>query len=234
MAHDHQLFVQTVARFTRTLVGPYELDDVLTDLVHRITAVLGLAGSGVVLGGEDGLQFVTAYSERIAVLERFQEATQTGACVDAFRTGELVVVPNLATEVRRWPGYSAVAIALGTSAVVGVPMRLHDRTFGALNLYGEGTRSWTEEDLAAAVVLTDMATGYLINASRHRQQDQLNEQLQQALDSRVVIEQAKGIVAQAEGVGVEQAFQRIRHYARSHGSPLREVAESIVRHGLRP
>lgn len=111
-------------------------------------------------------------------------------------------------------------------------MTLSGQVVGALNLYSRGPRDWPEEDMAAVQVLADMATGLLINASHLRQQDQLSEQLQQALDSRVVIEQAKGIVAHAHQESVDRAFDRIRQHARSRNAPLRSVTEAIVGLGL--
>jgi len=102
----------------------------------------------------------------------------------------------------------------------------------ALNLYSREPRDWSEEDITVAGVMADMATGYIVNASKLVQQRQLNTQLQHALDSRVVIEQAKGITAQRCGITVEEAFQRIRHHARSHNNTLRSVADAIVHAGL--
>ena len=112
-------------------------------------------------------------------------------------------------------------------------MRLTGSAFGALNLYGAGEREWPEDDIAAAVVMADMATNYLINASQMRQQDRLNEQAQRALDSKAIIEQAKGIVANQHDTTVDHAFNRIRTHARHHNVTVRSVAEAIVHLGMR-
>jgi AmiR/NasT family two-component response regulator len=111
-------------------------------------------------------------------------------------------------------------------------MRLADQVIGALNLYDAGPREWSDPDIAIAGVLADMATSYLVNASTLRQQEQLSEQLQHALESRVVIEQAKGITASQHSVSIDEAYQLIRGHARNNNASLRAVAEAIVSAGL--
>jgi AmiR/NasT family two-component response regulator len=111
-------------------------------------------------------------------------------------------------------------------------MRLADKIIGTLNLYSAGPREWSDKDIAVARVLADVATRYVVNASMLRQQEQLSEQLQHALESRVVIEQAKGITAQKNSVTVDQAYRLIRRHARNNNASLRMVAEAIVAVGL--
>ena len=118
------------------------------------------------------------------------------------------------------------------AGVAGILMRLADEIIGALNIDSAEPREWSDEDIAVAVVLADVATSYVINASKLRQQEQLSEQLQQALESRVVIEQAKGITAHQNSVSIDQAYQRMRGHARSNNTSLRVVAEAIVALGL--
>jgi len=112
-------------------------------------------------------------------------------------------------------------------------MRLAEVSVGALNLYSTQPRQWSDEDITVARVLADAATRYVVNASKLRQQEQLSEQLQQALGSRVVIEQAKGITASRHSVTIDAAYQLIRVHARSNNASLRTVAEAIVSVGLR-
>ncbi len=231
--YDHQLFVSTISEFTRTLLNPYDPTVALNDLATRVTDVLALAGSGVTLATDGYLRFVTAVPEAVGDLERYQEEHQKGPCVAAYESGDTVAVHDLRDRAAVWPEYCAIAERLGMGAVAGIPMRLGEHTFGALNLYAAGTRAWPDEDLDAAAVLADMATAYLINASTYHQQEQLNEQLQRALDSRIVIEQAKGVIAEAQRIDVEKAFDRIRQHARSHNVKVRDVAEAIVHVGLR-
>lgn len=231
--YDHQTFLHTVSDFARLLLTPYDVDATLQELAEQATAVLGLAGSGVSLVVDDQLVFATAVPGGFAALEQTQQASQEGPCVQACRTGQVVAVADLSGESNRWDAYRAVASDLGVGAVAGIPMSLSGQVVGALNLYASGKRDWSAEDLAAVQVLADMATGFLINASQLRQQEQLSEQLQHALDSRVVIEQAKGIVATTHKESVDRAFDRIRKHARGSNTTLRSVAEAIVQHTVR-
>jgi GAF domain-containing protein len=135
-------------------------------------------------------------------------------------------------EAARWPEFSAAAKRLDVAGVAGIPMRLADQIIGALNLYSPEPRVWSDEDIAVAGVLADVATSYVVNASKLRQQEQLSEQLQEALESRVIIEQAKGITAQQNAVSVDDAYQLMRRHARNNNASLRVVAEAIVAVGL--
>lgn len=230
--YDHSLYLRTLSEFARTLLTSYDVDSALEDLTSRLVTVLGLDGSGVALALDGQLQFATAVPQRIVDLERVQHEHQAGPCVNAYRAGRILAVPDLAARADDWPDYCAVAERLHVRAVVGVPMQLTDRPVGAVNLYRDEVTDWREEDLAAAVVMADMATAYLVNASTLRQQEQLNEQLKGALESRVLIEQAKGVVANARSVKVEAAFGMIRSHARSHNVTVRAVADAIVNLGL--
>ncbi len=231
--YDHSLFLRTLSEFSATLLSPYEVDTALTDLMERLTEVLGLGGSGVALAHDGELDFTTALPEALMELERVQIRNQAGPCMEAYRSGSVVAVTDLTTERDRWPEYCAVAERLGMMSVAGIPMLLSGNAFGALNLYGSGPRPWPQEDLAAAVVMADMATNYLINASKLQQQEQLAAQLQRALDSKAIIEQAKGIVASNREISVDEAFSQIRAQARSQHVTVRSLAEAIVHEGLK-
>jgi len=231
--YDQPLFLQTLSRFAVVLPGRYDLEATLTELTESLTSVLGLSGSGVTMADDGGrLRFVTAVSQASGDLERNQELQQAGPCRDAFDTGEVVRVTDVRKESSRWPEFSATAARLSVAGVAGIPMRLADKVIGALNLYSSEAREWTDEDIAVAGVLADVATSYVVNASKLRQQEQLSEQLQQALESRVIIEQAKGITAQQKSVSVDDAYQMIRRHARNNNASLRVVAEAIVAVGL--
>jgi GAF domain-containing protein len=232
MGYDHSLFLQTMSRFTKTLLTPYDVDSVLDEMAVSLTGVLGLAGAGVTLASDGRLRLATVVTPQIAALERIQHEHEAGPCVDAYRSGKVVAIADVKHQRDRWPQYCAVASRMGVTAVAGIPMRLQDETVGAVNIYAAGHREWPEEDLAAAVVMADMATGYLINDSTLHQQKRLNEQLQAALDSRLVIEQAKGALASSHDISVEDAFRRIRSHARSHHASIGAVAEAIVNLGL--
>ncbi len=118
-------------------------------------------------------------------------------------------------------------------AVAGIPMELDGLRLGALNIYDSSPREWAEEDLAAARVFADMATSYLLNSSERERAQRIQAQLQEALASRVVIEQAKGMVAATYGISVDAAFERLRRHARNHNATVRNVSEAVVQLGLR-
>lgn len=232
MAED-RLLVEALSGFVRTLVRPYDVEAVLAELNERVTALLDLAGSGVSLLDGDSLEFVTARTPAAAEVEQVQQEHQQGPCVEAARGGVVVVSSDLSRESSRWPQVAAVAARHGILAVAGIPLTLGDETVGVLNLYAAQPREWSAEDLAVAGVLADMATTYLINASTLHQRDRLNDQLKQALESRVLIEQAKGITANDRGIDVDAAFQLLRRHARNHNTSLRKVCEAVVTSGLR-
>ena len=230
--YDQPLFLKTLSRFAVVLPARYDLAAALSELTESVTAVLGLNGSGVTMAEKGRLRFVTAVSQASGELERNQEEQQAGPCRDAFDTGEVVRVADVRAECARWPEFAATAIRLGVAGVAGIPMRLADQIVGVLDLYSPEPRRWTDEDIFVARVLADVATRYVVNASKLRQQEQLSEQLQHALQSRVIIEQAKGITAQQNSVTVDQAYQLMRRHARNNNASLRLVAEAIVAVGL--
>jgi GAF domain-containing protein len=231
--YDQQLFLQTLSRFAVVLPARYDLEAALVELTKSIIAVLGVSGSGVTMAEAGRLHFVTAVSHASGELERNQEEFQAGPCRDAFDTGVVVRVTDVREEVARWPEFSAAALRVGVAGVAGIPMRLADEVIGALNIYSSEPREWTDDDISVAVVLADVATSYVVNASKLRQQEQLSEQLQEALISRIVIEQAKGITAQQNSVSIDNAYQLMRRHARNNNASLRVVAEAIVSVGLR-
>ena len=230
--YDHQLYLRTLSEFTRVLLTPYDVQSVLAELTARVTAVLGLLGSGVSLGRADRLVFDTAVGKEVAEVEQVQQRTQEGPCVAAYRSGEGVSVSDLAAGPDRWPEYNRAAARVGIQAVASIPLKLAEQPVGALNLYASEPREWDPDDMAAAVVMGDMATGYLLNASKHRQQVELADQLQHALDSRVVIEQAKGMLAARHQITPDAAFERLRHHARGRGVGIHAVSDAVVHLGM--
>jgi len=230
--YDQPLFMHTLSRFARVLPAHYDLETALAELTESVTAVLGLCGSGVTMAEDGRLRFVTAVSAASGELEQIQEEQQSGPCQDAYESDQVVRVFDVRLEADKWPEFARAATRLGVAGVAGIPMRLAGQIIGALNLYSAEPRDWSQEDISVAAVLADVATSYVINASKMRQQQQLSEQLQGALESRVVIEQAKGITAQQNTISVDQAYHRMRGHARSNNASIRAVAEAIVTVGL--
>jgi len=232
--YDQSLLLETLSRFAVVLPARYDLEEALSELTESVTAVLGLCGSWVTMADGGQLHLLTAVSEASAGLERDHAQLHPFACPcrDAYSTGEVVPVTDVREESTRWPEFSASATRLSLAGVAAVPMRLADQVIGALNLYSPEPREWSDRDIAAAGVLAAVATSYVVNASKLRQQEQLSEQLQEALESRVVIEQAKGITSQQNSVTMDEAYQRMRAHARNNNARMRAVAEAIVAVGL--
>ncbi|HET9646891.1 MAG TPA: GAF and ANTAR domain-containing protein [Microlunatus sp.] len=230
---DQSLLLRTLSRFAQALPRGYDIEAVLPDLTDSVVAVLGVSGSGVTLARNDRLEFAIAVGVPYEGLEKVQVQFQAGPCHDAFQDGQPVAVRDLHDTQDRWPEYCRAALGVGVHAVAGIPMSLAGHPVGALNLYSNEPRDWSAEELAGAQVLADVATGYVVNASKVHQLEQLTEQLQYALDARVVIEQAKGIIARHNDISVQEAYQRIRRHARSANASVRTVSEAIVNVGLR-
>jgi GAF domain-containing protein len=233
--YDQSLLLETLSRFAVVLPARYDLQETLSELTESVTAVLGLCGTWVTMADDGQLRLLTWASQAAVELDRDHAQLHPFACPcrDAYTTGEVVRVSDVRKESARWPEFSAAANRLPIAGVASIPMRLDDQIIGSLNLYSPEPREWADEDIGVARMLADMATSYMVNASKLRQQEQLSEQLQQALESRVVIEQAKGIIAQRNSVTIDEAYQRIRRHARTNNASLRAVAEAIVSVGLR-
>jgi GAF domain-containing protein len=182
---------------------------------------------------EGWLRFVTATEQNVVRIEEEQAVAQEGPCFEAYESGKLVVTPDLERE-DRWERYRSTALDAGFRAVAGVPMLVEDVRIGAMNLYRHEPHEWTDEELEVARLLGDMASGYIANHRTLTASKRLAKQLQEALDSRVVIEQAKGILAVHYDVTVAEAFQRLRDHARQQGKKLHDLAGDVVhrRHRL--
>jgi GAF domain-containing protein len=233
MPADDVLF-EVLTSFAETLADRFDVADVLYALTDHTVDVLGATAAGVSLTDDDrNLQFVSANSETAAELERVQQESHQGPCHQAFTTGVATVVDDISAH-SEWPIYRSKAAELGLRSVIGIPLVVGERRLGALNVYNREQRTWSPADVASARILANMATSYVLHASQLDEATRLNEQLQQALDSRIIIEQAKGVLAGDYGIGVEASFEIMRTHARSNNATLRSVAEAIVKLGLRP
>jgi GAF domain-containing protein len=225
--------VATLSQFTRQLLSTYEIHAALAALVANVNQALDLVGSGVSLEIDGGLKFVTAAPEPVMVMERCQEQHRQGPCEEAYERGAIVAITDVRTLTEKWPEFAEEAKRVGIAGAAGIPIRIRDVKLGALNLYTELPRTWTDDELAIAQLFADVAAAHIVTADRVRELEDLTGQLQSALSSRVVIEQAKGITAQARGTSPDQAFRLIRAHARSHQVSLHAVARAIVDVGLR-
>ncbi len=215
-------------RFASTMAREFDVNDVLYELGDGAMGILDAAGAGVSVVNDAGeLVFITSTSQLVVDIERVQTADQQGPCVEAFRSGDVVPVSDIRT-LDQWPRYKEAAARHGLSSVVGLPLILDDHRIGSLNVYDTNVREWTDAELASAWVLADMATAYLVHAGELAEARKLTEQLQYALDSRIVIEQAKGMLSRDHSIPVDEAFRLLRMFARSHNLGLRDVARRVV------
>ncbi|MFG1607922.1 GAF and ANTAR domain-containing protein [Actinoplanes sp. NPDC049265] len=213
-----------------TLVDDFDLIDFLHTLTERATSLVGAAATGLVMADELGrLEFMAASDENAKLLELFQLQNAEGPCLEAFTTAQPVINVDLGAAAGRWPHFAPRATSAGYQSVHAFPMRVRQHAIGALNVFG-GTKGgdFTDTDISIMQALTDIATVGLLQERTIRQSEILTEQLQGALNSRISIEQAKGAVAQACGVSVDDAFTAIRRYARDHNRKLTDVAHAIT------
>jgi GAF domain-containing protein len=211
-----------------TLVADFDVIDFLHVLTERCVQLLDISAAGLLLTDSQGtLQVVAASSERTRLLELFQLQTDQGPCVDCFHTGRPVTVTDLPT-AGRWPRFTAAAAEVGFAAVHALPMRLRTQVIGALNLFHTHPGALDEGSLRIGQALADVATIGLLQQRAIHRRDTLSEQLQTALNSRILIEQAKGVLAERLQLDVAEAFTLLRNNARSHNRRLSDLAQSIV------
>lgn len=211
-----------------TLVDDFDVIDFLHVLAERCVQLLGVSAAGLLLTDQQGaLQVVAASSERTRLLELFQLQTDQGPCVDCFRTGQPVSVTDLPT-AGRWPRFTAAAAEVGFVAVHALPMRLREEVIGALNLFDTVRGTLDSGTLRIGQALADVATIGLLQQRAIHRRDVLTEQLQTALNSRILIEQAKGVLAERLHVDLADAFTMLRGSARSHNRRLSDLAQAVV------
>jgi len=211
-----------------TLVDDFDVIDFLHVLTERCVQLLGVSAAGLLLAdGHGTLQVVAASSERTRLLELFQLQADQGPCVECFHTGAPVSVANLAT-AGRWPHFTAAAAAVGFAAVHAVPMRLREQVIGALNFFDTSPGALDPTKLRSGQALADVATIGLLQERAIRRRDLLNEQLQSALNSRILIEQAKGVLAERWHIDMAEAFSVLRSRSRSSNRRLSELCRAIV------
>lgn len=219
----------TFVELADTLVADFDIPDFLHFLTERCIELLNVSASGLLLADADGrLQLISASPYEARVLELLQLQAAEGPCMDAYSTGRPVIVDDLAAEADRWPVFAPEAIAVGCSAVHALPMRLRDQVIGGLNLFSPEPGALPEADVSLAQAMADIATIGILSERAIRRKETVAEQLQTALNSRILIEQAKGVLAERLGVDAASAFTVMRRYARDHNRRLGEVAASVV------
>ena len=225
---------EAFATLADTLVAGYDVVELLQSLVDYCQELLDIDSAGILLANvRDELEVVASTSEANTLVEIMQLDADAGPCMLSFRTRAVVSVPDVDVDADRWPAFSATALAQGIHSVYAIPLRLRETTIGTLNLMRNDPGELNSQDVRAAQALADIATIGILQERTTRDAIAIRDQLQNALSSRVVIEQAKGVVAETRGVSMDAAFARIRSHARSRQTPLSVVARQLVSGELR-
>jgi GAF domain-containing protein len=223
---------QTFVELADTLVAGFDLMDFLHTLAERCVELLEVDAAGLLLADSGGtLRLVAASIEQARVIELFQIQNDEGPCLDCYRTGQVVIISDLRADqaAARWPRFAAAAVGVGFAAVHAIPMRLRDQVIGTLNLFRSAPHGLDPAVALAARALVDVATIGILQERAVHQQELVAGQLQVALNSRVMIEQAKGILAERLRTTPGQAFVVLRSYARDHNHPLTQLADNVIR-----
>jgi GAF domain-containing protein len=223
------VLTRTLVELADTLVDDFDVVELLTLLTDRCVEILDVAAAGLMLVAPEGdLRVVASSSEEMRLVELFELQSQEGPCPDCYRTGEPVLNQNLARDYGRWPRFGPVALEAGFRSVHAIPMRLRGVTIGALNLFRADRGLLEEADVVAAQALADVATIAILQHRAAIQAYVLSEQLNHALNSRIMIEQAKGMLAERVGLDMKDAFSWLRNHARRHNLLLVDVAQAVI------
>jgi transcriptional regulator with GAF, ATPase, and Fis domain len=212
-----------------TLIDDFDVVDFLHQVTIRCADVLGVAAAGVLLTDQRGaLRVMAASTEQSRLLELLQSQTDEGPCPECFRTGKPIVVGDLTTATGRWPRFADQAIQSGFASVHALPMRLRSEVIGAFNLFDTRTGTLDPDTIRLGQALADVATIGLLQERAIRRRETLAEQLQSALNSRIVIEQAKGVIAERRGLDMDRSFEVLRLASRSGNRRLSDLARAVI------
>jgi transcriptional regulator with GAF, ATPase, and Fis domain len=232
-----QRVAQAFVALADTLVSGFDVIDFLQQLSERCVDLLEVDAAGILVTDQRGhLRLMAASSEQTRLLELFQLQNEQGPCLESFHDRAIVHCADLGEDaaMRRWPRFATQARRSGFGAVSAVPMRLRNEVIGAMNLFRAEPGALAAEQVALGQAMADIATIGLLQERTIHQSHLLTEQLQSALNSRVVIEQAKGVLAERHGCSMEQAFSTLRGHARDHNRRLTELANALVSRSLDP
>ncbi len=228
-----QVIIDSFVSMADNLVADFDVVDLLTGLADRCVSVLGVSAVGVMFASPmEKLRPVASSSETMRVVELFELQAQEGPCLDAYRTGRQVGYERLLTGTNRWPRFTLVALEAGFETVLALPLRLRETVIGALNLFSTEENTMEDRDIMVAQGFADLVTISVLQHGAAIESRRVNDQLTQALTSRIVIEQAKGVVAERAGIDIADAFTRLRNYARSNGLRLADVAQAVIDNAL--
>lgn len=212
-----------------TLVADYDVIELAQQLIDSTMALLPIAAAGILLGDSNGeLHVFASTSEQTRLLELLQVEADVGPCPEAYRTGQPVIVENLGVDAARWPAFAERAAEYNFRAVTALPLRLRIERVGALNLFCSEAGSLTTADVAVAQALADVATIGILHQRIMCRSEQVNQQLQTALNTRLIIEQAKGVLAERGTIDMDRAFNVLRMHARRTNRRLADLARDVI------
>jgi transcriptional regulator with GAF, ATPase, and Fis domain len=224
-----QLLVKTFVTLADSLVAGYDIIDLLQTLVDRATELFDAAAAGIILGPDaENLEVIVSTSENSRIVGLMQLRVGEGPCIEAVTSGVVVSVENTTEMHERWPAFAANADHSGFVSVHAIPLRLRGQIIGSLNLFREREGALNAADAMAAQALADVATISVLQERTIRDTSIVRDQLQRALDSRVVIEQAKGVISHTHHLDMDAAFRLIRQHGRTTNTPMSELAAGIV------
>ena len=224
-----KILLETFVGLADTLVDDYDIIDFMQTLAERCVELLDVSAAGIMLADAEGkLRHAACSSEQMRLVEFFELQVEEGPCFDAYRDHGAVLCNSPEEAAARWPRFAPQALESGFIAVSAVPMRLRAQVIGALNLFSSGVGVLNDDDLGVAQAMADIATIGILQERVIRDRGVFASQLEFALESRVAIEQAKGIVAEHNGINVDDAFDLIRRFTRSHNRLLSDTARQII------
>lgn len=231
----HRMVTDTFIDLADTLASDYDIGEFLHMLVERCQEILRVATGGVLIESPDGsLRLAAATSVEMQDLEQSEIEHDEGPCMDAYRGGDRVVAEDLTASFGRWPKIAPLAVDIGLRAVYAFPLRLRGDRIGALNLYRTEPGDFVGEDVRLAQAFADVAAIGILQERKIAEAEDRSQHLQRALDSRVIIEQAKGMLAERAHISTEEAFDRIRAQARRNGEKVGAVCRRVIDTDLMP
>ena len=222
------LTATTFVEIVDTLVDDFDVIEVLTRLTARCVDLLEVAAAGILLADEHGrLRVIGASTDAVELLELFQIQNDEGPCLDCYATGAVVCNDDLA-QSNPWPRFATESLRNGFQSVCAIPLRLRELILGCLNLFLPSSLALSEGEIVLAQALADVASIAIVQDQATRQAAVREGHLQHALTSRIVIEQAKGMIAERAHVDMDDAFNRLRAFARDHNRGLTDIAAEVV------
>ena len=228
-----EVLTRTLEELAGKLVEDFDVIDLLTLLTERCVEALELSAAGILLATSDGdLQAVASSSHALAVVESFELQADEHPCLDCYRTGEPIINVGLSGDERPRSRLVSLALECGFRSVHAFPMHLRDFMIGALGLFRSDDKQLDQADAHVAQIFANVSTTAIFHHQATLQGQVLKESLQYALDSRITIGQAKGVVAESLGLDLEQGFIRLRQFAHDHNVRLVEVAHDVIEGNL--